>query len=286
MALYAIGDIQGCAARIRRAAQETVVSAVPRSALARGRPRQPRPRFARRAARASSSSAAASPPCSAITTCICSPPSPAAASCRLPIRSTTVLAAPDADRHRSTGYGTGRCCTTTCARAARSCTPASRRVGPSRKRARTPARSRAAARPPLAHLAAASCTATSPLQWSDKLDREEPAPFHDQRAHPNALLRSARPARLQLLGPARHQRKGLGPGSTRRRRARANAQIVFGHWAALGLLRRPDVTALDSGCVWGGCLTAVRLDQRAGPVKVDCAGVRCSAGRARDRRVS
>lgn len=35
---------------------------------------------------------------------------------------------------------------------------------------------------------------------------------------------------------------------------------VAGHWAALGLRLRPDLIALDSGCVWGGKLTAVRLD--------------------------
>jgi bis(5'-nucleosyl)-tetraphosphatase (symmetrical) len=39
--------------------------------------------------------------------------------------------------------------------------------------------------------------------------------------------------------------------------------IVCGHWAALGLRLRPDLLALDSGCVWGGALTAVRLEDRA-----------------------
>jgi len=38
--------------------------------------------------------------------------------------------------------------------------------------------------------------------------------------------------------------------------------VVFGHWSALGLLLRPDVICLDSGCVWGGPLTAVRLHDR------------------------
>jgi bis(5'-nucleosyl)-tetraphosphatase (symmetrical) len=38
---------------------------------------------------------------------------------------------------------------------------------------------------------------------------------------------------------------------------------VCGHWAALGLLLRDDLVALDSGCVWGGQLTAVRLEDRA-----------------------
>jgi bis(5'-nucleosyl)-tetraphosphatase (symmetrical) len=35
--------------------------------------------------------------------------------------------------------------------------------------------------------------------------------------------------------------------------------IVFGHWSTLGLLIRPDVICLDTGCVWGRHLTAVRL---------------------------
>ena len=45
-------------------------------------------------------------------------------------------------------------------------------------------------------------------------------------------------------------------------RASRSVPIVCGHWSALGLLLRPDVLALDSGCVWGGRLSAVRLDDR------------------------
>jgi bis(5'-nucleosyl)-tetraphosphatase (symmetrical) len=37
---------------------------------------------------------------------------------------------------------------------------------------------------------------------------------------------------------------------------------VFGHWSTLGLVLRPDLVALDTGCVWGGALTGVRLDDR------------------------
>ena len=36
--------------------------------------------------------------------------------------------------------------------------------------------------------------------------------------------------------------------------------IAFGHWSTLGQLDRPDLLALDSGCVWGGRLTAARVD--------------------------
>jgi len=38
--------------------------------------------------------------------------------------------------------------------------------------------------------------------------------------------------------------------------------VVFGHWSTLGLMLRPDVICLDSGCVWGGQLSAVRLHDR------------------------
>lgn len=43
-------------------------------------------------------------------------------------------------------------------------------------------------------------------------------------------------------------------------RRSAGTRIAFGHWSTLGLLVRPDVISLDTGCVWGGCLSALRLD--------------------------
>jgi len=43
---------------------------------------------------------------------------------------------------------------------------------------------------------------------------------------------------------------------------RRQATVVFGHWSALGLLLRPDVICLDTGCIWGGHLTALRLSDR------------------------
>jgi bis(5'-nucleosyl)-tetraphosphatase (symmetrical) len=43
-------------------------------------------------------------------------------------------------------------------------------------------------------------------------------------------------------------------------RRTADVTVAFGHWSTLGWLDRPDVISLDTGCVWGGCLTALRLD--------------------------
>jgi bis(5'-nucleosyl)-tetraphosphatase (symmetrical) len=46
-------------------------------------------------------------------------------------------------------------------------------------------------------------------------------------------------------------------------RKSADHVLVTGHWSALGLYCRPNLLALDSGCLWGGQLTAVRLEDRA-----------------------
>lgn len=45
-------------------------------------------------------------------------------------------------------------------------------------------------------------------------------------------------------------------------RASANATVVCGHWSALGLKVSPHIIALDTGCLWGGALSAIRLEDR------------------------
>lgn len=45
-------------------------------------------------------------------------------------------------------------------------------------------------------------------------------------------------------------------------RASAEISIVCGHWSALGLKVTPNVVALDTGCLWGGALSAIRLEDR------------------------
>lgn len=56
-------------------------------------------------------------------------------------------------------------------------------------------------------------------------------------------------------------------------RQTAHVTVAFGHWSTLGLLKRPDVWALDTGCVWGACLSAMRLsdDGRHELIQVKCA---------------
>lgn len=53
--------------------------------------------------------------------------------------------------------------------------------------------------------------------------------------------------------------EGLMPWFDVPGRRAAGALVAFGHWSTLGLLDRPDTLALDTGCVWGGCLSAMRF---------------------------
>ncbi|MEM1439026.1 MAG: symmetrical bis(5'-nucleosyl)-tetraphosphatase [Pseudomonadota bacterium] len=52
---------------------------------------------------------------------------------------------------------------------------------------------------------------------------------------------------------------------------RGDTEVIFGHWSALGYLRDHGVVGLDTGCVWGRALTALRVDvPDAAPVQVPC----------------
>jgi bis(5'-nucleosyl)-tetraphosphatase (symmetrical) len=55
--------------------------------------------------------------------------------------------------------------------------------------------------------------------------------------------------------------------------------VVCGHWSALGLKLTDRLAALDSGCVWGGELSALRLEDRA-LFQVPCAGYQAPGGEA------
>ena len=58
-------------------------------------------------------------------------------------------------------------------------------------------------------------------------------------------------------------RKGLHPWFDDDSPAWGDTRIVFGHWSALGLVALPGLLSLDTGCVWGRQLTAVRIDRPA-----------------------
>ena len=78
---------------------------------------------------------------------------------------------------------------------------------------------------------------------------------------------------LRVKGsPKKSQTATLVPWFEARDARWRGPRIVFGHWSTLGFFHSADVTGLDTGCVWGGSLTAWRLDAPdAEPVQVGCA---------------
>lgn len=71
-------------------------------------------------------------------------------------------------------------------------------------------------------------------------------------------------------GPPDAAQKGLIPWFSAPDSRWAGTRIVFGHWSALGLVVDDDIISIDTGCVWGRQLTAVRLDTPPRIRQVDC----------------
>lgn len=102
----------------------------------------------------------------------------------------------------------------------------------------------------------------TPHQWDESLTS-----YARSRVITNALTRM-RICTLQgemqfkFKGELGDAPEGYMPWFEVPQRASADATVVFGHWSALGLINRPNVIALDTGCLWGGALTAIRLEDR------------------------
>lgn len=102
----------------------------------------------------------------------------------------------------------------------------------------------------------------TPHHWDDALTG-----YNRLRVITNALTRMRictvhGEMQFKFKGEAGDVPEGYLPWFDVPQRASAEATVVFGHWSALGLLVKPNVIALDTGCLWGGNLTAIRLEDR------------------------
>ena len=77
---------------------------------------------------------------------------------------------------------------------------------------------------------------------------------------------------FKVKGEVTKAPKGFVPWFEVPGRKSADTTVVFGHWSALGLRVEPRLLALDSGCLWGRELSAVRLEDRA-VFQVACPGL-------------
>jgi bis(5'-nucleosyl)-tetraphosphatase (symmetrical) len=77
---------------------------------------------------------------------------------------------------------------------------------------------------------------------------------------------------LGLKGPPGEAPPGAVPWFRHPTRATQADRILFGHWSALGYLAEPGLRCLDTGCVWGGALCALRLDREEEAQMLPCRG--------------
>ena len=114
---------------------------------------------------------------------------------------------------------------------------------------------------------------SKPDRWDDALSG-----WDRLRVIVNAMTRMRfcdRNGKMDLQGKGTEPAKGfLRWYETRPKEA---CTLVFGHWSQLGLVREPAVVGLDSGCVWGGALTAFRLEDRT-LFQVPCPGYQAAGG--------
>ena len=104
-----------------------------------------------------------------------------------------------------------------------------------------------------------------PGQWDDALQGAERLRFIINVLTRLRVCTAQGRVDLRQKGPPGEARAPWMPWFKVPQRASAASRVIFGHWSALGFHRGDGVLALDTGCVWGGALTGVNLDDPEAP---------------------
>mgnify|MGYP001554388302 FL=1 len=102
----------------------------------------------------------------------------------------------------------------------------------------------------------------TPNKWSGKLEGYKRLRFIINCLTRMRVITADERLNMNFSGSPWRTRKDQQPWFEAENPAWAGTRIVFGHWSALGLVVLPDLVCLDTGCLWGRQLTAVRLDKR------------------------
>jgi bis(5'-nucleosyl)-tetraphosphatase (symmetrical) len=112
---------------------------------------------------------------------------------------------------------------------------------------------------------------SKPDRWQDALSGNDRMRFIVNTLTRIRFCRADGTLELKTKEGAGDAPPGLFPWFAVPGRRSEGQAIAFGHWSTLGLINRPDLLSLDTGCVWGGALTAVRVDGgRRELVQVPC----------------
>jgi len=102
----------------------------------------------------------------------------------------------------------------------------------------------------------------APRRWSGKLRGYRRLRFIVNSLTRMRMLSARMNLNFRSTGSPWRARSKLTPWFDFEERAAVDTRIVFGHWSALGLMVLPNLMGIDTGCVWGRQLTAIRLDKR------------------------
>ena len=114
----------------------------------------------------------------------------------------------------------------------------------------------------------ASMYGNQPDRWRDDLQGDDRLRFITNALTRLRVCDSSGRMMLEFKGPLEEMPAGALPWFRAPGRRWAGARIVCGHWSARGYVDENGVLGLDTGCVWGGTLTAQRIDTESRPVAV------------------
>jgi bis(5'-nucleosyl)-tetraphosphatase (symmetrical) len=101
-----------------------------------------------------------------------------------------------------------------------------------------------------------------PAYWSEDLEGWDRLRFITNVMTRMRFLDSSGALELDIkCSPGKQPRK-YQPWYTARNKRKASWKVIFGHWSTLGLHMEKNTICLDSGCLWGGQLTAARVDRK------------------------
>jgi bis(5'-nucleosyl)-tetraphosphatase (symmetrical) len=110
-----------------------------------------------------------------------------------------------------------------------------------------------------------------PDMWSEDLKKKDRLRFTINVLTRLRYCTAAGRVNLKLKDAPQETPGPFAPWFSHAGRRSADTRVIFGHWSTLGLLHGTKLLALDTGCVWGGSLTALDLDAPdAKPVSLAC----------------
>jgi len=118
-----------------------------------------------------------------------------------------------------------------------------------------------------------------PDRWRDDLKRSERLRFTVNALTRLRFCTADGRVDLRLKCAPGEAPPPFAPWFSHAERHSAGVRVVFGHWSTLGYLKTPDLLCLDTGCVWGGALTAQDLDDpEADPIRIPCPAYQATGG--------